>query len=101
MPAISSRKTANLYPLLPVAAAFALGVWFDRVFEIDALMSVVAVGISAGSALFLRRGKVATFAVVIAFFFLGAFCLNREEGSIGADRIRSMIDDGAIASGAI
>ena len=101
MPDTFLRKTANLCPLLPIAAAFASGIWFEHAVEFDARMLLVIVVIFAISSLLIREGKLATISVVLAFFFLGAFCLRRESASIGEDRIRALVNGGAIASGSV
>jgi competence protein ComEC len=101
MSKISSRKRANLYPLLPVAASFALGIGVEHVVEFEARILITLVAIFAVSALVIRVGKLASLSVTFAFFFLGAFCLSTEADSIGADRIRTLIDSGAITSGSV
>jgi len=101
MAKISSRKSANFFPLLPISMVFALGVWLEHTIGFDVWVLVTAIAISAISALLNKETRYATLSVVIAFFFLGAFCLQREASSIGADRIRSLVDNGVVSSGSV
>ena len=97
----STSKRANLYPVLPVAIAFLLGICFAHTFKLDGRVLMAFTAAFAVLALVFRSLAPASLLLLAAFFMLGAFCLNQEAASVGADRIRALVDGGIIASGSV
>ena len=93
-------KQINMYPLVVLAAADAVGIMLETAGRPDGRL--LFAGIAGTTILaFLFRDKVAgTVFIAASFLFLGAFCSFAERTSVRGDRVRSLIDTGVLPSGA-
>jgi len=99
MPANANSLKFTLNPLLWLAVFFALGITAAALFAFDNILLISVVSVGAILALVFSRKPWSAIVVLLSFFFLGAFCYQLEFSNIAADRIRSMYDNGQVASG--
>jgi len=90
----------NLYPLLFLAAAFAVGILIETAFQASLWSLTAGIASVSFAAYLLREDTIGTILVIIAFLMLGAFCSCLEVSSVADNRIRSLIDTGLVPSGA-
>ncbi len=86
-------------PLLLLAFSFAAGIAVSSWFSWGIWFSVAAAVTAALLAYILANRTPATVFIVIAFVFAGAFAYQADRSSISEDRIRTIYDNKAIASG--
>lgn len=90
----------NLYPLLLLAGAFVAGIWIESIHALDLRVLLATTSLLAFSAFQFREKWAGTLLIIAAFIFLGALCSISQTSSVNSDRIRSLIDNGSIPSGA-
>lgn len=94
----TQKPRVSMFPLLWLAAFFALGIAVGRFFPMDIrAIAPVCVILAAAGALFSRK-TYATIFICAAFTALGALTVL-QGSTVSADRIRRIYDDGVIASG--
>ncbi len=99
MPEAEPHKNFSRYPMMWLAAAFAVGIVAASVTGIG-LLPCVAVLLASAVIAFLARGKPhAAACVLIAFSCAGAVSSSLEKDYLSADRVKVLYDSGAIRSG--
>jgi competence protein ComEC len=93
-----AAKKTNLYPLVPLAAAFAIGILVGCAFQFDPRILIGGIVSSAVLAALNRDKAAGTVLVGVAFMLLGSWCSYVERASVGEDRIRTLIDTGVMPS---
>jgi competence protein ComEC len=95
-----AAKKTNLYPLVLLAAAFAVGILLENAAQPGPRMLIAGiVSLSVLAALY-RDKAVGTVLITVTFVLLGSWCSHVERASVGEDRIRNLIDTGVMPSGA-
>jgi len=89
---------ADLYPLLPLSTAFAVGILIERFAAVPIILLAVVAALSMLAAVGLRDKNYAAWFLVCAFCSIGAVSLYLEAKSISEDRVRTLIDTAQIAS---
>jgi competence protein ComEC len=98
LPKSRSANFAN-YPLLWLAASFALGIATAKFFVFDGKISItVCLASAIFSAVFIRQ-KIAVMFLAIAFFAGGALFFQIENQNIPANRLKNLLDENRIKSG--
>jgi competence protein ComEC len=99
----SSTSSFSEYPLVVLAAAYALGVLLARFTSAPPSASITVAAFASAAALFVflqRREAAAARLLVLAFACAGAALSSVEaEGAGGAARLRGLYESGRIASG--
>jgi competence protein ComEC len=85
------------YPLLPVAAGLAAGIFAAAQWEyfllnnLECLLAATAMAAVAAAALFLRRDRLAIVAALLGFFLIGATYLRREREFRSAHSLEALV----------
>lgn len=97
-----SNPTASqtiLYPLAWISIAFSVGILSANYFHIPAyIFLAVAIIFAIAAKVFIKR-SFASILMLIAFCMLGAFCFQVEKGSVAANRLKILYDNGSLVSG--
>jgi competence protein ComEC len=91
-------KKTNLYPVVLLAAAFAVGILLDAAFRLDPRILIAGILSSSVLAALYKDKAAGTVLVAVAFILLGLWCSQVERASVGEDRIRTLIDTGMVPS---
>lgn len=94
-----AKKSFNRYPLAIMAASFALGIVFENWLELNILPVLFTTAVCLLLAFLLRHLLLSSVFIILAFTALGSFCFWAESKEIRSDRIRVLIDRGAIQNG--
>jgi len=95
---ISTPCRTDLYPLLPLSAAFAIGIFFEHVAAVQLTLLTGLAALSILGIILLRGERYATLFLICAFVCVGSISYQLECSSINDDRIRSLIESGQISS---
>lgn len=96
------RPSFNPHPLALLAVALAAGILLAHFSTLTLRLSLGAAALSASLAFVgfkRRRLNVATTFIVLAFGWSGAAFALVEKGSVGAERVRRLYEEGRVASG--
>ena len=92
-------KHFTQYPLVLISVAFSLGIITENALALNARLLIAGIFVLSAASYIFRRSSSATLFLFLAFVFLGAFCFFAGINGIRSDRIRMLIDSGAIVSG--
>jgi competence protein ComEC len=98
MSEVPAARKINLYPLVLLAAAFAIGILLDTAIQPNPRMLIAGIVSPSVLAALYKDKAAGTVLVAAAFMLLGSWCSHVERASVGEDRIRTLIDTAAIPS---
>ncbi|MBX7055296.1 MAG: ComEC/Rec2 family competence protein [Pyrinomonadaceae bacterium] len=87
-------------PLTWLAAVFAGGILLANLVNFPSSVSIALCLFSGITALILRAGRIATAFALLAFFSAGMIAVGIERAGFRTDRVRVLLDNGSIATGA-
>ena len=95
-----AAKKINLYPLVLLAAAFAVGILLDAAVQSNTRILIAGIVSLCVLAALYRDKAAGTVLITVTFVLLGSWCSHVERASVGEDRVRTLIDTGVMPSGA-
>ncbi|HQX54542.1 MAG TPA: ComEC/Rec2 family competence protein [Pyrinomonadaceae bacterium] len=98
MPDDRRFPTFNHQPLLWLSFALVSGILFANSFAFPTTILILICVVSGIAAIILRTKPIATAIVLIAFFTAGMISVQVENSGVRSNRIRSLIDNGLVAT---